>query len=238
MKPIIFKEANITIGKDQPQYLQLPAAYLLDDERKPMVTCWKLSLWERLRVLWCGRIWNAQLTFDYPYHPVIISTYKSDAIPSKGLDNRIIFFEKRRINRDDKDQYMTRLTLFECGWISLKLHKFYASDDQCLHDHPWSFISFILWRGYNEITPLFQDWYNSDLLNDRNPVTVKKSVWPGSIIFRPALWVHRVELRRGKDGKEKPAYTFVISFRRIRKWGFFTKSGWIHWKKYSAKEHC
>jgi hypothetical protein len=51
------------------------------------------------------------------------------------------------------------------------------------------------------------------------------------IIYRPAKWIHRVEI-------DRPAWTFVISFKRVRKWGFFTKAGWIHWKSYSQKEHC
>lgn len=127
------------------------------------------------------------------------------------------FFYKRMIYRDDNTEYLYRINFFECNLFSLKLHKILASDDQCQHDHPWSFISFILKNGYIEHTPNGGSRYKA-----------------GSIIYRPAKWIHSLELLPGK-----PATTFVITFARIRKWGFFTKTGeWIHWKLYKAKEHC
>lgn len=59
MKPVTFPEQNIVLGKDQPEFLPLPAY------RSPcgkVVSCWKLSLWDRLKLLVTGRFWLIQLT--------------------------------------------------------------------------------------------------------------------------------------------------------------------------------
>ncbi len=130
-------------------------------------------------------------------------------------ENAIKLFYKRMIYRDDKTEYLYRINLFECNWFSIKIHKIIASDDKCQHDHPWGFLSFILSEGYIEYTP-----------------TGKRRYRVGDILWRPARYVHSLEVGT------KPAITFVITFKRVRKWGFYTKSGWIHWKKYSQKEHC
>jgi hypothetical protein len=90
------------------------------------------------------------------------------------------------------------------------LHKFINSDpDRNLHDHPWNFISFILWRGYVEETP----------------GGVKKRKYPGMILYRPANWAHRVHIT-------KPAWTLVLTFKKKREWGFHTLKGWIHNQKF------
>lgn len=67
MKPIEFPEQNTVYAEDQPEYLPLPGF------REPdgcVTTCWGLSLRERLRVLFTGRVWLSQLTFNQPLQPV------------------------------------------------------------------------------------------------------------------------------------------------------------------------
>lgn len=71
MKPTKFKQANVIFAKDQPEYLQLPA-YKADDGR--VVTCWKLSMVDRIRVLFTGRLWLGLMTFNNPLQPIIPST--------------------------------------------------------------------------------------------------------------------------------------------------------------------
>jgi hypothetical protein len=85
-----------------------------------------------------------------------------------------------------------------------------------LHDHPWSFWSVILWRGYVECTP-----------------GKRRRIWPGMILHRRPEWRHRVELLN-----EKNAVTLVIMGRYVREWGFWTSKGWQHWQKYFAEKGC
>ena len=63
MKPIKFKEQNCTFAKDQPEYQQLPAFKNKNIEGIPVVSCWKLSFIERLRILFTGKLWVNLLTF-------------------------------------------------------------------------------------------------------------------------------------------------------------------------------
>jgi hypothetical protein len=60
-----------TFAKDQPQYIPLPAVVCEDCT---VVTRWKLSFAERLRVLFTGDIWHSQLTFGLALQPIRIET--------------------------------------------------------------------------------------------------------------------------------------------------------------------
>lgn len=67
MKPITFAQANTTYAKDQPPYLPLPA-YKTEDGI--VISCWQLSLLERLKLLIAGRIYVKMLTFNKPLQPI------------------------------------------------------------------------------------------------------------------------------------------------------------------------
>ena len=75
MRPIDFPESTVTLAKDQPQYLPLPVHVSYDSEMQ-MTSCWKLTWKERLKLLFTGRIWLAQLTFQSPLHPQLLMVDK------------------------------------------------------------------------------------------------------------------------------------------------------------------
>lgn len=77
MKPIKFKECNVEFAKDQPEYNSLPA-YKVNSEQGEVITCWKLSFRERLRVLFFGCIWLNLLSFNKPLTPSFMTTDKND----------------------------------------------------------------------------------------------------------------------------------------------------------------
>lgn len=66
------------------------------------------------------------------------------------------FVKKKIIYRGgthgDGKAYLVRYSLrwFSCKWWAVKVHNILLSDDACLHDHPWHFLSIILWGGYLE----------------------------------------------------------------------------------------
>lgn len=66
MKPIEFPEHNAVLAKDQPQYQPLP---VFRDQFGLVVSCWKLTRWERIKLLFTGRLWLMQLTFGEPLQP-------------------------------------------------------------------------------------------------------------------------------------------------------------------------
>ena len=75
MKPSKFPEQNVTYAKDQPEYGNLPA---FKDEDGVVISCWKLSFRERLRVLFRGYVWLSLHSFNKPLTPSLITTKKSD----------------------------------------------------------------------------------------------------------------------------------------------------------------
>lgn len=79
MKPIQFKGANVVYAKDQPEYIPLPA---FKDESKEgiVVTCWELSFWDRVRLIFNGKLWLSIWTFNQPLQPVRPTTIKTDVL--------------------------------------------------------------------------------------------------------------------------------------------------------------
>lgn len=105
----------------------------------------------------------------------------------------------------ERSEYLTRWYLFRTKPFAIFLHLFHRSDeDRALHDHPWTFVSIILWRGYYEHT-----------------AKGRKRYWPGMILYRPAEWTHRVELV-----DQKPALTLMLRFKGRREWGYHLTTGW------------
>ena len=67
MKPIDFERRNVIFAKNQPQYLPLPAYKNKDGQ---IITCWKLDLFERIRILFTGKLFLRVLTFNQPLQPL------------------------------------------------------------------------------------------------------------------------------------------------------------------------
>ncbi|MFA6057253.1 MAG: hypothetical protein WC756_03565 [Taibaiella sp.] len=122
--------------------------------------------------------------------------------------------KKKIIKREDDAAYMIRYTLFTCRWFSVKIHNILLSDPSCLHDHPWAFITFLFKGGYVEHTP-----------------TGSKVYGKGSLLYRPASYIHKLEIHQ-------PVWSFVITFKKVRKWGFITPRGWVEWFKYKPQNNC
>jgi hypothetical protein len=69
MKPIPFPQQTMVLAREQPQYQPLPV-YRGDDYE--FISCWHLTWWERIKLLFTGRIWHRQKTFSYAYQPVLL----------------------------------------------------------------------------------------------------------------------------------------------------------------------
>ena len=57
---------------------------------------------------------------------------------------------RRRILGPNDQAYLDRCPLSLTPWGRVYLHRFHAPDPACLHYHPWSFWSLVLWGGYWE----------------------------------------------------------------------------------------
>jgi hypothetical protein len=114
--------------------------------------------------------------------------------------------------------YMRRWKFMPERWPGFRVHQILLPDtDRELHDHPFSFVSFVLWGGYWEERP-----------SGLGYGTVRAWHGPGSLLFRRAEDLHRLDLKR-------PAWTFVLRGRYRREWGFLTRDrGWVPWHQFRS----
>ena len=129
-----------------------------------------------------------------------------------GRNSAMQFYKKKTITRGNYVPYLIRYSIFTCRWFAIKVHNILLSDDACLHNHPWAFVTILLSGGYFEES---EHKGKTDFKYHRAP----------SILFRPAAWSHRLELR-------KPMWTLVITFKKVQDWGFFTPRGFVNWRDY------
>ena len=147
----------------------------------------------------------------------------------KGFLNRLL--GRSDIVFDGK-LYMKRWRILHTKPFGIRIHNIVRSDDvRELHDHPFSFLSIILRSGYIEHTP------------DGRAIEYR----PGSIVFRSAAALHRLDLFKTRvpvkfktiacdddDPNETmeveiPAWTLVFRGPVLRRWGFLavSKGDWI-----------
>ena len=115
-----------------------------------------------------------------------------------------------------KDQagrpYMYRYYLRHGPKGDVRFHHIVASDDaRALHDHPWDFASLMLTGTYLEHTYHGTERYTAP-----------------AFITRAAGMAHRLELDQGD------VWTYVVTGRICRRWGFHTQGGWVPWAAYLA----
>jgi hypothetical protein len=151
------------------------------------------------------------------------------------MATRVRFFKKRKeIMREDGKPYLIRWNLFECKLFSIKLHRILMSDHDCFHDHPWSFMSIILWGGYVEHRErtAFDEMAIPGVDDEYPTYHTSKIFHPGNIIYRKATDKHKLEIHQ-------PCTTLVVTFKKVREWGFWSKKGkFIPWYKYTPTQTC
>jgi hypothetical protein len=117
----------------------------------------------------------------------------------------------------EKGPLLVRYYILNTRWVAIYIHHLLRSDiERHLHDHPWPFVSLILRGGYTEQTPQGARGFTA-----------------GSVLMRPALWLHSLELG-------KPAWTLVVAGPTWRIWGFLVDGRWVPWREYdyAEKERC
>lgn len=139
--------------------------------------------------------------------------------------------ERHDIGRKGVGTYLTRWVLWGTRFgdrpaRKVFLHKFWRGDvEPYCHDHPWPFVSVILWGGYYEVTPCPAGHHGChDVL--------RKWYGPGSILRRPADWRHRVEVPEGRN-----CWTLLFIGLKVRSWGFICPGrGWMPWREHEANQ--
>ena len=120
----------------------------------------------------------------------------------------------------DRGVLLYRYYLLDTRWFGIYLHRLMTSDeDRALHDHPWSFVTWLIGGGYWEVIP-----------HSRTGGNIRHWRRRFSVLYRPAEWAHRLELAR-------PTWTLVCRWRTRRIWGFFLPDGWTDYRAY-GKQFC
>lgn len=110
--------------------------------------------------------------------------------------------------------YMHRLQLIETPWFSVRLHVIRNHDeDKHLHDHPFSFVSFVLWGWYDE---------------RRGDSYVQQVRWFNKC---PMHETHRIVAK-----SHRSVVTLVFTKGRARDWGYSVDGWWIQWQKYKWRQ--
>jgi len=130
------------------------------------------------------------------------------------------------MDRVDNEPYLERYyPLFNTRQhtgFNIYIHKFLKGDPDDVHDHPWSYATFILAGGYYEWVPVFNTL--GEKINE-----IRYWRGPGHFrICRPDSY-HRVELKPGVT-----AWTVFMPGPHKRQWGFLVDNKWIHNDNYLA----
>lgn len=85
MKPIKFKQVNAEFAKDQDQYQTLPA-FKLNNKDGDVVFCWKANIFERIYILFTGKVWVCLKAFNMPLTPSLVAAFRWNifSLPKDG----------------------------------------------------------------------------------------------------------------------------------------------------------
>lgn len=133
--------------------------------------------------------------------------------------------------------YLTRLTLFKTPWFSVKLHWIHKADpDRDLHDHPWSFTSFVLRGWYKEMVcqkPGYRGGWIGRCVdveqlmeaNHRFPVEERLVRW---FNHKDTMAAHRITEVSPK------LLTLVVTGPKTKSWGFYDEDtfNYTDWQTY------
>ena len=165
---------------------------------------------------------------------LVISTKKASEFIFTYWDKYMIYVDRKRIikertkNNDTGVDYLVRYYLFLKGSsgsnsrrfpYNIFLHKFLKSDEPVMHDHPWSYTTFIISGGYWEHIPV----------TTKDGKTIDTKCWRG-----PGYWntyscnhKHWIELPKDSIGPNaiKSCWTlFIPGIKKASgKWGFYPK---------------
>lgn len=141
---------------------------------------------------------------------------------------------KRRIIRDpvNGEPYLIRWSILP----GLKVHRILRADhDRDLHDHPWWFVSLVLWGWYEEEIPTTFTVNGSagfgyapgDELYVSGQTHTRRIRWFNR---KPAVGRHRIVK------VSKHCWTLFINGPRVRQWGFHTEHGFVPEYAYAPEE--
>lgn len=120
------------------------------------------------------------------------------------------------LNKEIKSKYgelhFQRWTIMSLPWFSIYLHFIYKADEDAhLHNHPWNYLSFVVYGTFIEQTE------NNHL----------ECILPGKIIIRKAKVYHKIT-----DLFTNKIITLFITGKRFNEWGYEVNGKFVGHKEY------
>lgn len=120
--------------------------------------------------------------------------------------------------------HFLRYRLLWTPWFKIYLHKICRSDEDAhMHDHPWNFVSLILWGGYKEWARYPKSWCDE----------FERVHFKWHLIQHHHEDAHKIELITPH------VWSLVFAGRKDHPWGYQTEFGWIEHQDYREwKRNC
>jgi len=132
---------------------------------------------------------------------------------------RKLFLVKEIISKEG-NVHFRRWRILQTPWFAIYVHNILRSvEDKDPHDHPWWFMSLILWGGYVE-----------DRV-DENGRKSRHYRFAGRMFSCKTTEFHKIRLMR-------PTWTLVLTGPRTHElWGYMTEDGWIDHVTYRERKN-
>lgn len=142
---------------------------------------------------------------------------------------------------DPENVYLRRMPLFRSRLLSIYIHRFMRSDKGDHHDHPFSFLSYIVKGGYRESrvhgSHLGRQPSAAGTIHDVEVTQEQREA--GTFAYRKAKDIHMVFIDRHYTAEEYKKAPLTVIFRGpyLCEWGFWIPSGkkslsWVYWREY------
>lgn len=136
---------------------------------------------------------------------------------------------KREVIGPDECPIMYRWTILSTRFGKLLVHRFLPNaDDRAVHDHPRSFVTFILSGGYVDLQPC-PFCARHCVHCDADGLVVGDRLRRGAIRFRRATHQHRT--RVAPNG----CWSLVIMGPLVRQWGFWHEGKFWLWQEFERR---
>lgn len=125
--------------------------------------------------------------------------------------------KRHRMIKRDGENYLERFYILSTPWLGVYLHRFWASDADGLHDHPWNSISILINGVYFEEEPERQCVpYGPTIIRRRSPLHPVCKI-------RSRYDAHRITIDPNNPG----AWSLFVRFGlKRRTWGFYQDRKW------------
>lgn len=131
------------------------------------------------------------------------------------------------LRRADGSVYLDRWCIAHDRVGRILLHRMEAPDPGLdLHDHPWWFVTVVLWGGYTEQRANVRDAAELALIADEYPATCDRGASERRRPFRPRV-MRLDECHTITDLHRRTSWTLVIGGPRRRQWGFYLRDGYM-----------